>query len=547
MKPRRIQVLADFLALEMRDPLELLFGRLGISLDLRFAQYGPVVHQLFEVNSTILETDMVVILLRLRRLNIEDSVRNTSTQTNVQILSLALHNTFCTIEAPELLVISCPDPNATYNSEIVENELRVELQTIPRAKFWSAADQLQKYPSYDPRTFASDFRQEDMLYSPLYFAILGSIVARTAHALWSRPKKVIAVDCDNTLWVGACGELGPLGVHVDENCIALQRALLQQHKGGKLICLCSKNNTQEVMRVFAENPNMILQLEHITKSIINWDPKHKNIELLSLTTKLKLDSFIFIDDDAFECEAMRSALPEVCTVQMPCAAEGWGPFLEGLWDFDVSSSTHTDSVRASYYRDSLDAKRAEFAIKSPSEFVADLALVVTFSFLDEKDLRRAAQITQRVNQFNLTGNRFSERDLWKETYKNSCETICAADRFGDYGLVGVLLYKDNSSDLCVGELFLSCRVLGRGIEERLNDHIRAIADRRGIERVIFSYVPTDNNEPVRRFLVTYWGEVKHPDNEFAYRISADKTTPSRTLQPSPHEAESNEQQSDNAR
>jgi HAD superfamily phosphatase (TIGR01681 family) len=154
-------------------------------------------------------------------------------------------------------------------------------------------------------------------YSDEYLVAVGTVVARTAESVWATPRKVIVLDCDNTLWHGVCGEDGPQGVILTEQHLWLQRFMMLQRANGRLLCLCSRNNKADVLAVFAARSEMALKIEDVTTYRIGWGSKTTAIAELSEELGLALNSFVFVDDDSVECEMVRAQWPEVAVVQVP--------------------------------------------------------------------------------------------------------------------------------------------------------------------------------------------------------------------------------------
>ena len=301
-------------------------------------------------------------------------------------------------------------------------------------------------------------------YTELYYCALGTALVRYTHALFMPPFKVIALDCDNTLWSGICGEDGCDGVSLDAPRRKLQEFMVEQREAGMLLTMASKNNEQDVLDTFAAHPEMPLQLRHFTSWRLNWQPKPENLVSLSQELGLGLDSFIFVDDNPKECAELSGALPQVLTLALPGDIDRAPEFLNHVWAFDHPVVTDEDRNRNVYY-----AQQQEFGAKvrlaaSLEVFMASLDLRVSIQPLVESKLPRAAQLTQRTNQFNLTTIRRTEAELkaLEEVY-----TAEVSDRFGDYGLVGVAICKQQEDELYVDTFLLSCRVLGRGVEHRV--------------------------------------------------------------------------------
>lgn len=341
-------------------------------------------------------------------------------------------------------------------------------------------------------------------YTPAMFAAIGTTVARTYHMLISPPYKVIAVDCDNTLWTGLCGEDGPEGIVLDQPRLILQKLLLDQHQKGTLLCLCSKNNTDDVLAVFQSRQEMPLGLRHFISHRINWEPKAGNLISLARELGVATDSFIFLDDNPVECEAMRTLLPEVLTLQMPDRPADIPEFIRHIWAFDRLKATREDQRRTDLYRQARERENLRQTAATVEDFLAGLNLKLDIQSLDDSHLARASQLTFRVNQFNLTTIRRTEAELAAILKQQDCTgfLIRASDRFGDYGIIGLVLLRCRFDTLEVDTFLLSCRALGRGMEHLIVAELAGLARARGLNTVVLRLTRTPKNQPATDFCET---------------------------------------------
>ncbi|MEH2171889.1 amino acid adenylation domain-containing protein [Nostoc sp.] len=350
-------------------------------------------------------------------------------------------------------------------------------------------------------------------YTPTFFCALGTMLARKIFALKSSPYKVIALDCDYTLWSGVCGEDGVSGVKIDPQFRRLQEFIVAQQAAGKLICLCSKNQEEDVFAVFDQHQDMVLKRHHLVNWRINWQSKSENLKALADELQLSLDSFIFIDDNPVECAEVRANCPEVLTLQLPqeCETQSYQPsavripqFLQHIWAFDQLQTTQEDQQRTNLYQQNVQRQRLQQDSLSFTDFLAQLNLEIEISPMQNEQLSRVAQLTQRTNQFNLTTIRRSEVEIQQlcNLGRLECRVVKVKDRFGDYGLVGLLLFESQENALSVDTFLLSCRVLGRGVEHKMLAYLGNLAQERGLERVELFYTPTEKNQPAWNFLVS---------------------------------------------
>ncbi len=340
-------------------------------------------------------------------------------------------------------------------------------------------------------------------YRDAFFAALGTQIVRTVLALHRDPLKVIALDCDNTLWTGICGEDGPNGVTIDDSRRSLQHVLAAQREQGMLLTLVSKNNEPDVEETFAAHPEMPLRWSDLAATRINWEPKPTNLVQLGSQLNLGLSSFIFLDDDAKECAEMRRECPEVATLQLPATSREIPRFLQHAWVFDhVKPVTVEDQNRSRMYSEEQRRSRLERQSRDLAEFIASLRLEVLFAPVTAETLPRAAQLTQRTNQMNSVPRRYTEAELRAALAGGDLDafTVTVNDRFGSYGLVGLLLYKADERRFHVPGFMLSCRALGRGVEQRMLAHVAELAKQAGKSSVTFEFEHGPRNQPAHQFL-----------------------------------------------
>jgi FkbH-like protein/FkbM family methyltransferase len=378
------------------------------------------------------------------------------------------------------------------------DQAEAALRTISSIHCISVAERYPVEDYYDAQTH----RAARMPYTPQCYAAIGTALARAVAGLKARPYKVIALDCDNTLWKGVCGEDGADGVELTAGHLALQEFMLRQMQAGMVLCLCSKNNEADALAVLERRADMPLKREHLVSWRLNWRPKCANLRSLAEELDLGLDSFIFIDDNPLECGEMRASCPEVLTLQLPRDCGSFPAFLAHVWAFDNARATAEDRDRTRMYQQGAERNRYRSQALSLKAFVEGLALRIGIAPAAERDLARVSQLTLRTNQFNFTTRRRSEAEVrdFLQRPGAHCMTVRVADRFGDYGLVGVLMYEGGAERYRVDTLLLSCRVLGRGVEHALVSWLGARALEEGKRFVEFGYEATAKNRPALEFI-----------------------------------------------
>ncbi|WP_433567122.1 HAD-IIIC family phosphatase [Nocardia sp. CA-151230] len=307
--------------------------------------------------------------------------------------------------------------------------------------------------------------------------------------------KVIAVDGDDTLWTGTAAEIGSDAVTFDAPRLALARRLSQWRAAGTLLALVT-NNDEDTVRAVLDRPDSPLRYDDFAVVSTGWAAKAERLEQAAHTLRLGLDTFSYLDDNPVEVARMRSALPEVLSVTCPPAAD-LEAFLTRLWPMTPIAATAEDVARAEFYRDERERDTvratAEFA-----EFLAQLDLEVDIEPLTEATTDRARQLIRRTTQFTLGAVTADDLDRWRAD--GEVWTATARDRFGDYGLISVLAVRADNGTLGIHGWHLSCRALGRGVEEALLGWAADRAEALGCAAVHISVAHTTRNEPARRLV-----------------------------------------------
>jgi FkbH-like protein len=467
--------------------------------------------------------------------------RNARLRQNCSDLLTAIDASARCADAP-LLVCFCPLSAALQRRplerrafEDLLDGLMGELRDKPGVHVIAPADLHRLYPVDHAEDEHGDALGH-IPYSAQMYVALGTLVARKLVALRRRPYKVIVLDCDNTLWGGVCGEAGPRGIDVTPGHLSLQRFMLAQGEAGMLLCLASKNNADDVDAVFAHNANMPLRRGSFVASRIGWQPKSQSLRELAAELQLGLDSFIFVDDSPIECAEVQANCPEVLVLQLPQAPELVAPFLDQIWAFDHAAPTADARRRADQYRENRQREALRAGASSFAEFLDSLDLRVTIEPLASAQLERAAELTQRTNQFNLRPQPRQAGEI--RSLGTACLGVRVIDRFGDYGLTGVIAYDARGGVLCVDTFLLSCRVLGRGVEYQAMAHLGRIAEEAGCGNIELPCVDTGKNGPVLSFLETVAGpSAERADAPRRFRIAAAEARRLRPTQAAEHRAE----------
>jgi FkbH-like protein len=505
--PPQILIAATFTATPLEEPLRFWIRELGLTHQAAFAPYQQLFQTLLDPAGPLAQNKngANIILFRFEDL---DSERNLARiEAHATELLTALLRAAVLFPAP-LLVCACPASSSFLETDeaqkLIERLMREVSERLaghPNLYLLSADKIIGRYQVTEVEDPIAD-RTGHIPYHEQFFTALATGILRFALALERKPLKVIAFDCDNTLWTGVCGEDGPQGVRIDEGRRALQKFLKQRKEAGVLLAICSKNNEADVRETFASHPEMVLQWEDIAASRINWEAKSQNLLELAFELNLGLDSFAFIDDDAKECGEVKSEVPEVATLQVPHSSSSLPQFLDHAWLFDQPKRlTAEDRERTRMYVEQLERSRFKKQAANLRDFLAGLRLEILFAPVTPETLPRAAQLTQRTNQMNTSLVRYTEPELntvlaaGKQAF-----TVTVSDRFGSYGLVGLVLFREEEAALRIENFLLSCRALGRGVEYKMLTHAAEIAGQRSKRVVELDVRRGPRNQPALHFV-----------------------------------------------
>ena len=334
-------------------------------------------------------------------------------------------------------------------------------------------------------------------------ALAARIVARIA-ALCGKERKVAVVDLDGTLWGGVAGEDGVEGIEIGESPLGrahadFQRWLKELKNRGVLLAVCSKNDLVLAEEVFATRTEMPLKREDFAAFVANWEPKPANVARIAATLNLGLDSLVFLDDRKDEREAVRQALPEVTVPELPEDPAEWTAFLGALDLFETASVASDDVLRTERYREEAARQEVRKTFADEAEFLKDLAMRAEVLQLDSGTIPRVARLTQRTNQFNVLTKRYGEAELKAMAEDPTVVPLVVklSDRFGDYGIVSVLIGRREGAALFIDTWLMSCRVIGRGVERFAFDQFVARARGLGVKTIVGRYEPTAKNGLVK--------------------------------------------------
>jgi FkbH-like protein len=345
-------------------------------------------------------------------------------------------------------------------------------------------------------------------YSTSVYAELGISVARCVRYQRRAPAKVLALDADGILWGKVLGEDGFDGIELSasgsgQHFQRFQQSIRRLKERGVLLAVVSRNELSDVQHVFESHPEMILRSGDIAAWRVNWQPKSQNLKEIAAELNVGLNSFVFVDDDPANQLEVNSHAPEVTVLPVPRDPADYGPMLDRLWCFDAAATTDADTQRTQMMHQEHARKKHQQESMDLESYLVSLELRVEMRPATAADMPRVAQLTQKTNQFNLSLKRRSEAELSNLALDHSIFVVHVTDRFGDYGLVGVCILKcppQPETNLQIDTLLISCRALGRGIEEAVLYGILEHARSHGRLTLEAGLISGPRNQPVVEFL-----------------------------------------------
>ena len=333
----------------------------------------------------------------------------------------------------------------------------------------------------------------------------GFSVASLLAAQLGLSKKCLVLDLDNTCWGGVIGDDGLGGIRLGqgdaegEAFVAFQQYAKALKQRGILLAVCSKNEEHIAKEVFEKHSEMVLRLDDISCFMANWTDKAANLREIARRLNIGLNSLVLVDDNPAERALVRQLAPEVAVPELPDDPAGFIQAIEPYHYFQTLSIAQEDLQRAEYYRANVQREEALTASADVDDYLRSLSMIARIGPVTPMSLERTAQLINKSNQFNLTTRRRSAAEVRTIAADPQwlTRTVSLADRFGDNGLISVLLAKVEGDALVIDTWLMSCRVLKRGVEILLNNNLCRWAIGRRLRRICGEYVPTPKNDLVR--------------------------------------------------
>ncbi len=403
-----------------------------------------------------------------------------------------------------------------YNVPFCDDDCRVARAVDEyNASLYELSQSCGNIKVIDIRDFTREYSAEELIDWKYYFISqmpfnpklarpFKKWMAHKMDGLALKRKKCLVLDLDNTLWGGVLGEDGIDGIQIGGDYpgkafLYFQSALLQLAKTGVILTVCSKNNENDVLEAWEKNPFNVLKKEHFSAWRINWNDKPANIRELAEELNIGIDSFVFVDDNPAERELVRQTLPMVSVPDFPEHPYMLPAFFKQLVSdyFKVYTVTPEDLQKTEQYKANALRRKEQLSFTNMEAFLRSLDLQVNIQHLNEHNLARIAQMTQKTNQFNLTTRRYTETDIRRQ-HENGWHTWCVSvkDKFGDNGITGCIIVDNHNH---IDSFLLSCRILGKGIETAFAKSVFSLLKKQGVETITATYAPTAKNIQVADF------------------------------------------------
>jgi FkbH-like protein len=339
---------------------------------------------------------------------------------------------------------------------------------------------------------------------------VGDLVGTALSRLLRPAVRAVVVDLDDTLWGGVVGEDGVEGLEIDADnkgrgFFEMQRFLKDLADQGVPICVASKNNPDDAESVFAQRRDMPLKREDFVYFDVSWDPKHLAIERIARELELGIDSVCFLDNSPIEREQARLHLPGLIVPDLPDDPEARVAALAASRLFMRPRVLKEDLLRTDQYKAEIRRRDLRDATADFDAYLTDLEMVLSIQRIGGPNLARVASLVQKTNQFNLTNRRHAPQALAALGAARDSYAYCfqLSDKFGDAGIIAVVIAVPEGDTLAIDTWLMSCRVLQRGVEHAVAKHLSDWARARGFGKLRGIYAPSSKNGQVAKFYESY--------------------------------------------
>jgi FkbH-like protein len=360
--------------------------------------------------------------------------------------------------------------------------------------------QYGRHFSFDPKIYYTT----DMVLSIDILPIVAKHITDIISSITGKFKKCLILDLDNTMWGGIIGDDGMENIQIGDLGIGkafmeFQLWIQQLKQRGIILAVCSKNNEATAKEPFEKHPDMVLGLEDIAVFVANWDNKADNIRYIQSILNIGFDSMVFLDDNPVERDMVRKHVPQVHVPELPEDPSLYLDHLMKLNLFETASFSEEDAMRTKQYQQEASRTVAQKSFTNEDEFLASLEMTSEVRPFTKFNIPRVAQLSQRSNQFNLRTVRYTEEDVARLSQSDNYITLSFTlkDKFGDNGLISVVILEKKKDSLFIETWLMSCRVLKRGMENFTLNTIVKYAKECNVKKIIGEYILTAKNIMVK--------------------------------------------------
>jgi FkbH-like protein len=341
--------------------------------------------------------------------------------------------------------------------------------------------------------------------SPTAAPAYGELALRLIAAQQGRSAKCLVLDLDNTLWGGVIGDDGLDGIRLGQGSalgeayVAFQDYVRDLARRGVILAVCSKNDPENARAPFDKHPDMVLKAGDVACFVANWTDKASNIRHIAEQLNIGIDSLVFVDDNPFERNIVRRELPMVAVLELPEDPALYAQCIADAGYFEALHVTPDDFERTAQYRANIGRETLRASHTDLAGYLQSLNMELRWAPFDRLGLQRIVQLINKTNQFNLTTRRYSEQDVIAamEAAGGLTLQLRLLDQFGDNGIIGIIIGQRDGNALRLDIWLMSCRVLGRQVEEATLNLVASEAAKLGASRLVGDYLPTQKNGMVR--------------------------------------------------
>lgn len=513
----RIAIISNVTVSQLKDVLELTLREKGINAEVEIADFDSIVQE------SLRFSDANAVLLFWELVNLVDGFQSKVYIQNKEEISLLKSKVESEIDivlknlkkVPLVLINSFSATILDNNpisygplQELADYFNKILKSSLSGNQVMVNVESIFAILGIDHSRDIRQFQAAKTLYSVDFFRKYCEAIRPAFLSSNGKAKKVLVMDCDNTLWGGIIGEDGESGLLMSDATNKgkifkeVQTLLLGMKNDGVLLALCSKNNEQDVINVLKGHPDILVTERDIVSKKINWNDKASNLIEIAKELNLGLDSFVFVDDSSFEIGLIKKKLPEVEAIQVPSNLSEYPLIIKELKSLFFSlSSTDEDKSKTTMYLQERKRKELQTTFETIDDYLTSLGLSISLLWNEEISVPRAAQLTQKTNQFNLTTQRYTEADIERilNDPRYEIALIQVKDAYGDYGITGMVIVELDGFEAKIENLLLSCRVIGRNIELAFFDQLVDFLRKKEIRIIHGLYYNTTKNKQVESF------------------------------------------------